>query len=123
MLGSVYYAGWCSSVLWVPSYADKYGRVWFFKFGMVVNTILFAVLILSRSYILTLVTIAVLGFFSSFRTGVGWPYLLEVVPKQDRSIHTALFGMLGALQGIIGAFYFSSVSHNAYLFMGIGFFM
>ena len=30
LLGSVYYAGWCSTLLWLPKYSDLYGRKKFF---------------------------------------------------------------------------------------------
>lgn len=123
MLGSLYYAGWCSTLLWMPSFADKYGRVMFFRFAMVLNTVMFTCVYFSHSYILTLSSIFLVGVFTSLRTGVGWPYLLEMVPKKDRPYHATLYGMMGALWGIIGSVFLSMFSKNVYYFMDIGYAM
>lgn len=55
------------------------------------------------------------------KIGVGWPYLLELVPIEARSAHASAFGVIGATFGIIGAFYFIFVSNNAYTFCAIGY--
>jgi hypothetical protein len=61
------------------------------------------------------------GFFNSAKIGVGWPYLVELVPINARSAHAGAFGVIGATFGIIGAFYFIFVSNNAYTFCAIGY--
>ena len=88
---------------------------------MGLNTLMFTILMFSRSYALTLISIFIVGFFTSMRTGVGWPYLLELVPKKDRPLHATLFGMIGASWGVVGAIFFLFVSKNAYYFMGFGY--
>jgi hypothetical protein len=123
MLGSLYYAGWCSTLLWMPNFSNTYGRAIFFRFAMVLNMVIFTIVMFSRSYLLTLSSIFLVGFFTSFRTGVGWPYLLEMIPKKDRPIHATLYGMMGASWGIIGSLFFQFISKNVYAFMGIGYFM
>jgi MFS family permease len=77
---------------------------------MGLNTLMFTILMFSRSYALTLISIFIVGFFTSMRTGVGWPYLLELVPKKDRPLHATLFGMIGASWGVVGAIFFLFVS-------------
>lgn len=90
---------------------------------MGLNTLMFTILMFSRSYSLTLISIFIVGFFTSLRTGVGWPYLLELVPKKDRPFHSTLYCIIGASWGVIGAFFFLFVSKNAYYFMGFGYFL
>ena len=121
LLGSAYYAGWCSTLLWMPRLSEIYGRARFFKFAMALNTLMFTVLMFSRSYALTLTSIFIVGFFTSMRTGIGWPYLLELVPKRDRPYHATLYGIIGANWGVIGAVFFVFCSKNAYYFMGFGY--
>jgi hypothetical protein len=123
MLGSLYYAGWCSTLLWMPGLAETRGRAVFFKFSMYLNLVIFTVVMFSTQYSLTLISILVVGIFTSFRTGVGWPYLLEMVPKKDRAKHATLYGMMGASWGIIGSIFFYFFTNNAYYFMGIGYMM
>jgi MFS family permease len=108
-------------LLWMPRLSEIYGRAKFFKFAMALNTIMFSILMFSRSYALNLFSIFVVGFFTSMRTGVGWPYLLELVPKSSRPLHATFFGMVGASWGLIGALFFFFFSNNAYLFMGFGY--
>lgn len=123
LLGSAFYFSWACCVLWVPSYADKFGRVRLFKFGLTLSTVLFGVIIVSNQFLVTLVSLALLGALASLRSGVGWPYLLETVPKKDKPVHSVLFNAHGALQGIFGSIFFAFVNQNAYYFLGIGFAM
>ena len=67
----------------MPRFADRYGRITFFKWAMVLSTGLYGVLMVSSSFTLNLVSILLLGFLASIRNGIGWPYLLETVPKSD----------------------------------------
>lgn len=123
MLGSLYYAGWCATLLWMPSLAETRGRHNLFKFSMVLNLGIFTLVFFSTSYMITLFSIGIVGVFTSLRTGVGWPYLLEMVPKKDRAMHATLYGMLGASWGMIGSIFFYFFTNNAYYFMGIGYAM
>lgn len=68
-----------------------------------------------------LACIGSLGFFNSAKVGVGWPYLLEMLPFETRAAHAAAFGIQGASLGIIGAVFFLFISQNGYYFMTIGF--
>ena len=68
-----------------------------------------------------MVSMFLLGFFNSAKFGVGWPYLIELVPVNSRATHSAAFGILGASFGIIGAFFFLFVAKDAYLFSAIGY--
>ena len=108
-------------MLWMPRLSEIYGRAKFFKFSMALNMLMFSILMFSRSYALNIFSIFIVGFFTSMRTGVGWPYLLELVPKASRPFHATLFGIIGASWGLQGALFFVFVSNNAYIFMGFGY--
>jgi MFS family permease len=61
------------------------------------------------------------GFFNSAKYGVGWPYLIELVPMNSRSPHAAAFGILGSIFGVFAAGFFGFVSKNAYVFQAYGY--
>lgn len=84
----------------MPRLSELYGRAKFFKFSMALNMLMYSILMFSRSYSLNLISIFIVGFFTSMRTGIGWPYLLELVPKASRPLHATLFGMIGASWGL-----------------------
>jgi hypothetical protein len=76
---------------------------------------------MSKSYLVTLFSILITGFFTSLRSGVGWPFLLELVPKGSRPMHAMAYGSMGAIIAMSCVIFLSYFSNNAYYFMGIGF--
>jgi MFS family permease len=92
-----------------------------FVYALAANVALFTVIMFTRSFISMIVSMFLLGFFNSAKFGVGWPYLLELVPLSSRSNHAAAFGSVGAIWGIVGALFFIFVCANAYVFCAIGY--
>jgi MFS family permease len=121
MLGSVYFGGWCSSLLWMPQLSDRIGRKTMFVYSLAMSVVLYTVMMFTRSFKMMVLSIFLQGFFNSAKIGVGWPYLIELVPISTRSTHAAAFGVVGASFGIIGALFFIFVSKNGYLFCAIGY--
>lgn len=121
MLGSVLFAGWCSTLLWMPQISDRIGRKTMFVYALAANVALFTVIMFTRSFISMMISMFLVGFFNSAKFGVGWPYLLELVPMSSRSNHAAAFGSVGAIWGVFGGLFFIWVSSNAYVFSAIGY--
>jgi len=117
----VMFAGWCSTLLWMPQLSDRIGRKTMFTYGLAVNVVLFTVIQFTHSFISLMVSMFLFGFFNSAKFGVGWPYLIELVPISTRATHSAAFGILGASYGIIGTFFFVFITKNAYVFSAIGY--
>jgi MFS family permease len=92
-----------------------------FLYSLAINVVLFTVIQFTHSFTSMMVSMFLLGFFNSAKFGVGWPYLIELVPIKSRASHSAAFGILGASFGIIGAFFFIFVTKNAYVFCAIGY--
>ena len=120
MLGSMLFGGWCSTILWLPRQSDVYGRTKLFRYAMCLTLATFTTIYFSKSYLVTLLAILITGLFTSLRSGVGWPLLLELVPKSSRPLHAVVFGSIGAIEAMGCVVYFTYVSNNAYYFMGIG---
>ena len=92
-----------------------------FAYSLAINVVLFTVIMFTHSFITMLTAMFFLGFFNSAKFGVGWPYLLELVPINSRATHAAAFGILGAFWGVIGAFFFVFFTKNAYIFAAFGY--
>jgi hypothetical protein len=45
MLGSVYFLGWCSTLLWMPQLSDRIGRKRFFLYSLIHSLVTYAVMI------------------------------------------------------------------------------
>jgi MFS family permease len=114
LIGSLYFAGWCSSLLWLPQYAETLGKKWLFVYTLIAFCVLSYIITITRSYTVMVISFYWLGFFMGPKTGVGWPYLLELVPKSTRAAHAAAFGILGGTMAIVGTVYFVFISKNAY---------
>jgi MFS family permease len=121
MLGSVLFGGWVMTLLWLPSYSDTYGRANLYRIAMIATTIAYGLILISKSFLLTLACAFITGVFTSIRLGVGWPYLLELVHKGSHPVHSMSLLSVCAFQQIICVAYFKYYSNNAYLFMGVGF--
>lgn len=121
MLGSVYFGGWCMTLLWMPQLSDRIGRKLMFSYSLAISVVLFTIMQFTRSFNMMVLSIFLQGFFNSAKLGVGWPYLVELVPINTRSAHAGAFGIIGATFGIIGAFFFMFLSNNAYTFCAIGY--
>jgi MFS family permease len=121
LLGSSIFAGWCSTLLWMPAISNRIGRKRMFTYALAANVFLFTVMMFTHSFMAMMTSMFFLGFFNSAKFGVGWPYLLELVPMSSRAKHSAAFGVLGASWGVIAAFFFIFLTKNAYIFAAFGY--
>lgn len=119
LLGSAAFGGWCSSLLWLPRFSDVYGRLRLFQLSCIVTTIMYVAIMFSKSYMVTLASIFMIGFFASLRVNVGWPYMLELIPKQSHSLHAMGLNAIAPFEAITGVLFFAYLSNSAYLLMGI----
>ena len=84
MVGTGYFLGWCSTVLWVPRLSDKYGRKWFFVVGLLVDLVLYTYMFFCTNLDLMIATTTVWGCMESCVQTIGWIYLLELLPKNKQ---------------------------------------
>ena len=73
------FAGWTATLLWVPGFGDRYGRFHIYWWGNVVNLVLFTILMLSRSYWLTVITLFFTGCVKSVSISIGFNYCMELL--------------------------------------------
>ena len=65
LLGSAYFGGWALTLLWLPSYADRYGRVQFYRISNTFWTLTFTIMIFSSNFWLVVFASFLTGFFAS----------------------------------------------------------
>ena len=65
----------------MPRLGDIYGRRKCFIIAMVANTLLYTALLLTSDLDIATAIIFMSGFFCSFRCGVGYIYLMELMPS------------------------------------------
>lgn len=91
LLGSVYFMGWCCTLLWVPPLADKHGRKPVLFYGMLINLVALTLMIVTRSYLITLVSIFVQGAITTIRLPLISNYLVELVEIKWRTFYITVW--------------------------------
>ena len=87
---------------------------------MAICVVAYITLMFSRSYLVTLISIFIVGVVSTMRSGIGFPYMLELVGKRHRAFYSTIYSIFGSLFGIFGGIFFLVLSRNAYYFMAVG---
>ena len=82
MIGASLFLGWCVTLLWLPTMADKNGRRKIFWLGMICDLLLYTGLLITDSLAVMICLYFVFGMVSSIRVQVGYVYLIEMMPKK-----------------------------------------
>ena len=118
-LGSSYFVGWASSLLWMPRLADIYGRKKLYITAMVADTLLFSALFFTKNINVAIAIIFSTGFFASLRVGVGFIYLMELVPSSSRVAIGSAWGVWEASIMLNATLYFMLSSSRNWLYYGV----
>ena len=120
LLGSAFFGGWVTTLLWVPKLVDMYGKIQVVRVSAGISVALYILLLFSTSYKLNVACMYFHGFVHSCRLGVGYPYLMELVGKQYRAHYSSVMTCGAALWGVTGTLYFLYISTNAYYLLAVG---
>lgn len=75
---SLFWLGWCATLLWMPRFGDVYGR----KYPIAYNSVLTFFLYLGVMYAPNIYflggVLLMFGFFNSIRTNVSFLYMIEL---------------------------------------------
>ena len=82
-MGTAFFVGWCSTLLWLPRLSDKHGRKMIFAYGMIAQTICMVFLMITKSVYAVLITIFALGALTTIRINIGFLWLMELLPKKN----------------------------------------
>lgn len=81
LIGSMYFAGWTASCLFVPRLADIYGRKWVTLISSWFSAVVYLGIILSRKLELTIALFFFLGTCTTGKSSTAYVYLLEFIPE------------------------------------------
>lgn len=121
LLGSMYFAGWASTILIIPFLSDKHGRRWYFTGSMFLTTGAMLGLYLSKSLALSTAMFFLAGMANSGRIMVGFIYANEfLVPKWQIIFGTA-FHCIDNSTSVIGSLYFDFIDKHYMYISLVGF--
>jgi putative MFS transporter len=86
LIGSMYFAGWCCTLLWVPRLADIYGRKWLNFGSLAFETVLFVVMYFTHSITVVMVCMFFTGACLSGKSTVLYVYAQEFLPARNKTI-------------------------------------
>lgn len=119
LIGTLFFAGFSTGAIILPTASDKYGRKPFTIFGVSVTIASIVVMIFSKSYKVLCTLQFLLGFCTVGRYNVGYLLLTEHWNEKDVSKVTAKFLAVDALCMAISSFYFRFISRN-WIYLAIG---
>ena len=121
MMGSMYFVGWVSTLVFVPRLSDRYSRKKVFAVGMVADWVLFIAMFLNSSLDLMIVICFLFGMATTCRLNVGFVYLMELMPKRLQGSYGSTYNTFEGTILLLGTFYFWFVSKDWFYFTLIGF--
>ena len=121
LMVTIYFVGWCTTILWLPLISDYFGRRRFLKIGNFLNLIFYTVLLASKDVNITLAAIFFCGALAASRLTIGVPYLMELLPKERRNLAFTLCAMFDISIYLLSTVYFWKISNRWIYFVGIGY--
>lgn len=112
MLGASFFAGWITTLLWLPRLSDMYTRKKIFGTGLLVNTFVFIGILTTRRLEEMIAYVFVLGIMTTTRNSVCFVYLMELLPKRMQSTYGGNFNALNSSILPCAILYFWFVSND-----------
>ena len=86
ILGTILAFAQCLTLLPMPRLADRIGRKWVLKIARIFDCIFYTLVVVTRSYTVTLIALIGLGMVSPGRLNVGLPYMNEWLPRSKQTL-------------------------------------
>lgn len=121
LLGSANAWGLGVSVLWLSSFADRFGRKNIFYIVTLIDAGVYTAIFFTRSFWVMFAWITILGFNSAVRVNVGIVYLLEMMPTGQQTFVTAFWNVGEAIINIAITVYFFKMNGHWQWLLLVGF--
>lgn len=109
LLGSMFFAGWCSTTLALPRLADKYGRRWVTIASMLLTTLLMLIMLFNKKLNWTITMMFFAGMATSGRELVGFVYGNEFFTPKWQIYYGTLFIFMDGISIVTSAIYYDWV--------------
>ena len=90
-ISSAYFLGWCTTLLWLPVLADKYGRRNIFIAGTIIDLSLYTGILITGHIDVMITVVFLEGVAASCTQTVGWVYMMELLPLHRQAIVAAIY--------------------------------
>lgn len=94
LIGSMYFAGWVTSLLFVPAISDKKGRKWFPIVFTAIELVIFTYMYFTHSLTAIIVCMYIVGFGLSGKSTILYVYVSELIPENYRALQGSLLNFL-----------------------------
>ena len=112
-----FFIGWVCSLLWLPSLSDRHGRWLFYSSTIAVDTILYLVISVTKSIDVAIVVFFIYGYLTSIRLNVGFVYLMEMMPRQYRTV-AGTFWCLCGINMLLAISFYTHSEFKEYVSLG-----
>lgn len=121
MLGSSFFIGWAAGLLWLPPIGDKHGRWKPYYIGNVIRTICYTFLMFSKSYLLSVIMIFILGLSENLTISIGFHYFNELIGEPYRKFYGTIWQINEGTVALYATLWFAVISINWVPFISIGY--
>jgi len=113
LIGAAFFAGWTSSVLWMPRLADTYGRATVIRGSLIPTCFIIGTIIITDNLNAIISLLFVLGIFTSGVMTVGYVTVMEFIPIRMQSKATgAIWTFYGGIFAVLTVYFQLSESKN-----------
>lgn len=121
LIASAFFIGWCITLLWLPRFADVYGRKRLFAVAMAVQSFFYTVMMVTGSLNVTIMCSLFMGMLSSIRVNVGYVYMMELTPKSWHTSVSSFWNIVEGLIYVLASLYFWKINKYWLYFVAIGY--
>lgn len=116
----MFFAGWSTTVLFIPFLSDKIGRRWIFFISIVLVAGAMAGLLFSSNLNLTISLMFLEGALTSGRTMVGYVYINEFLTPSWQVVFGTAFNFIDGTTYLWMTLYFDFINRHYWYFSIIG---
>lgn len=120
LVSSLFWLGWCGTLLWVPRQADIYGRKNMIAYNNLVSFVLYLATLFAPNVYFLGVVFFIWGLFNSIRTSVAFLYMQELMPKNKQNLVGTVWNCFEGSINLFATAYFMYVTLDYFWFVAIG---
>ncbi len=109
LIGSSFFMGWVTTILWLPLLADKIGRRWIFFVCILMTAANITILLLSNKLKTTIAMMALAGASTAGRITIGYVFANEFLPPDWQVVFGTAFNFLDGSTGTFITLYFDFI--------------